>query len=152
MFPGVADEPGLDYWRQLAEVRREALNDSLHENEQVRLSVTSFRLRAAALFINSQNVRKISEIVIWHVHDRMYVAVPEHQSCTHTQPRCFLFVQMYTELQELRAENGRLSELAEHAQFFARVLEVCEAAVAATHPHHSNVLLFSSLTTFAKLL
>ena len=56
MFPGVADEPGPDYWRQLAEVRREALNDSLQENEQVRPSVTSFPVRAAAHFINSQHV------------------------------------------------------------------------------------------------
>ena len=66
MFPGVADEPGLDYWRQLAEVRREALNDSLHENQQVRPYVTSFPLRAPVHFINSQNVLNFGSFYLAH--------------------------------------------------------------------------------------
>lgn len=34
-----SDEPGLDYWKSLAEKRAEALNDSLQENEKLKDNV-----------------------------------------------------------------------------------------------------------------
>lgn len=32
----MSDEPSSDYWKQLAEKRGEALNESLHENDQLK--------------------------------------------------------------------------------------------------------------------
>ena len=55
------EEPGLDYWRELAEKRREALETSLQENEELHTSLSKVEEEKGLAERERDNLREMAE-------------------------------------------------------------------------------------------